>query len=243
MNSEQYKTPDNLSTRISIHDKYSVNTQGFGNWIFEHYDLPKGCRILELGCGNGIMWQGRVPKTGLVLTDLSEGMIRSARELLGESPDYAVVNIEAIPFDAGSFDRVIANMMLYHVFDLDKALDEVCRVLGDDGVFYCATYGEHGIVPFLAERLGFPDNSNKRFTLQNGEGILQTHFREVQRLDYPDALRVTDVQDILDYLESLTGLVEYDTEKRSDFKQVLEEYMENGVLTVPKEYGLFRCRK
>ena len=28
---EQYGTADRLSTRISIHSKYSVNKQGFGN--------------------------------------------------------------------------------------------------------------------------------------------------------------------------------------------------------------------
>lgn len=30
---EQYRTSANLNTRISIHQKYSVNKQGFGNWI------------------------------------------------------------------------------------------------------------------------------------------------------------------------------------------------------------------
>ena len=29
----QYGTSDKLNTRISIHDKYSTNKQGFGNWI------------------------------------------------------------------------------------------------------------------------------------------------------------------------------------------------------------------
>lgn len=37
---EQYKTSDNLVTRISIHEKYSANKQGFGNWIYTHYDIP-----------------------------------------------------------------------------------------------------------------------------------------------------------------------------------------------------------
>lgn len=36
---QQYKTTDNLNTRISIHTKYSTNKEGFGNWIFSHYDI------------------------------------------------------------------------------------------------------------------------------------------------------------------------------------------------------------
>ena len=50
---EQYKTSANLNTRISIHQKYSVNKQGFGNWIFSQYRFRENDRILELGCGNG----------------------------------------------------------------------------------------------------------------------------------------------------------------------------------------------
>ena len=32
---EQYKTADNLNTRISIHAKYSTNKLGFGNWLLD----------------------------------------------------------------------------------------------------------------------------------------------------------------------------------------------------------------
>ena len=34
---EQYKTANNLNTRISIHSKYSMNKMGFGNWIVSNY--------------------------------------------------------------------------------------------------------------------------------------------------------------------------------------------------------------
>ena len=56
---QQYATANNLSTRISIHDKYSTNKIGFGNWIVSNYRIDKGARVLELGCGTGDMWKGR----------------------------------------------------------------------------------------------------------------------------------------------------------------------------------------
>lgn len=56
---QQYSTADNLNTRISIHQKYSVNRQGFGNWIFSNYQIYKGMSVLELGCGTGEMWLGK----------------------------------------------------------------------------------------------------------------------------------------------------------------------------------------
>ena len=137
----QYKTAQNLNIRISIHAKYSTNKQGLGNWIFSHYDLPAGTEILELGCGTGSIWKHRLPAAEngvrLFLTDFSEGMLSSARELLGEQPNlsYAVVNIQDIPYESGRFSRVIANNMLYHIPDLDRGLSEVKRVLADDGIF------------------------------------------------------------------------------------------------------------
>ena len=51
---QQYATETNLNTRIAIHEKYSTNKVGFGNWIFSNYEISKGMTILELGCGTGI---------------------------------------------------------------------------------------------------------------------------------------------------------------------------------------------
>ncbi len=249
---EQYRTSDNLSRRISIHEKYSTNKQGFGNWIFSHYDFGADSRILELGCGTGNMWKGRLPLQGedltLVLTDFSPNMVSDAKALLGEQDNvsYREVNIEDIPYADASFDRVIANMMLYHVPDLDRGLSEVGRVLSQDGCFYCATYGENGIMPFIAGLLkeyGVTDTTNKNFTLQNGGGILGRYFSDVQRFLYEDSLAVTDVEDLLDYVYSLTNMSFIAQVERNVLKEVLEKEMSDGVLIVPKEYGMFVCRK
>ncbi len=40
---QQYATATNLQTRISIHDKYSTNKMGFGNWIFSNYKIDPEC--------------------------------------------------------------------------------------------------------------------------------------------------------------------------------------------------------
>lgn len=249
---KQYKTSDNLTRRISIHEKYSTNKQGFGNWVHSHYDFGEGSRILELGCGTGIMWKGKLPKQDenltLVLTDFSENMVADAKALLGEQDNisFRVVNIENIPYADDSFDRIIANMMLYHVPDLDRGLSEVGRVLAQDGYFYCATYGENGIMPFVAGLLkeyGVADTTNKNFTLQNGSGILGRHFSDVKMFLYEDSLAVTDVEDLLDYVYSLTNMSSVAQVDRNVLKEILEREMTDGVLNVPKEYGMFICRK
>ena len=248
----QYATAKNLSTRISIHSKYSVNKQGFGPWILSNYRLGPGMRVLELGCGTGEMWAGNAQIIGkcgqFVLSDLSEGMLRQAKENLREIPgiEYRIIDIMDIPFPADSFDAVIANMMLYHVPDLDKGLDEVHRVLRPGGAFYCATYGKNGMMAYIAKLFGDPKieaGVNDAFTLQNGQDILSRYFPDVRRLDYVDSLAVTDAEDMADYIYSLSGLSALRELPRETVLAVLKKNMPDGVLHVPKEYGMFIAKE
>ena len=40
----QYGTAQRLDTRISIHEKYSVNRTGFANWLFAHCEKSEAKR-------------------------------------------------------------------------------------------------------------------------------------------------------------------------------------------------------
>ena len=249
---KQYANAGNLNTRISIHQKYSTNKMGFGNWIFSNYKISQGMSVLELGCGTGDMWKGQEDLidscAGLVLSDFSEGMLENAKANLGEKPglEYRVIDIQNIPFDDESFDVVIANMMLYHVPDIARGLSEVRRVLKKGGAFYCATFGEHGIIEFLSKALnayGVEDNVNKNFTLQNGKEILEPFFSEIQRLDYEDSLAVTNIDDLIEYIYSLSSMTSLSSVPKEEIREVLGKYVVNGVLSVPKEYGMFCCKK
>ena len=248
---EQYSTADRLSTRISIHSRYSANKQGFGNWIVSHYRILEGMSVLELGCGTGEMWAGKealIRRCGrLVLSDLSEGMLAEAKETLRNQGgiEYCAADIQDIPFPDRSFDAVIANMMLYHVPDLRKGLREVRRVLKEGGAFYCATYGEHGMMEYIRGLFGdgrIRDRANHQFTLQNGEEKLRAVFPDVRRLLYEDSLEVTDAEDMADYIFSLAGMADLRQLPREEVLAVLKRNMRDGVLHVPKEYGMFIAR-
>lgn len=245
---KQYKDSGNLTTRISIHDKYSTNKTGFGNWIFSNYRIEDSMKILELGCGTGSMWKGRedlIKRTEkIVLSDFSEGMVEQTKNTIGQHPnvEYKIIDIQDIPYEDNSFDIVIANMMLYHVPDMDKGLREVRRVLKKGGTFYTATYGEHGIMEYIAKllgRYGVTDTTSRAFTLQNGKKILGAHFEDVTKLCYEDSLAVTDVNDLVEYIYSLSNMTTLASVPRDEIRAVLTENMADGVLTVPKEYGMF----
>ena len=248
---KQYNTADRLNTRISIHSKYSTNKQGFGNWITSHYQIREGMSVLELGCGTGEMWAGKEEIirrcSRFVLSDFSEGMLDKAGETLRDCAgiEYRKIDIQEIPFGEGSFDIVIANMMLYHVPDLFRGLREVRRVLKKDGLFYCATYGENGMMAYIAGLFSayrVEQTINDNFTLQNGGEKLKSVFRDVQRLLYEDALEVTNVDDLVDYIRSLTGMTDLQKLPEETIRSVLVQNMRDGVLRIPKEYGMFIAR-
>ena len=102
---QQYATANNLITRISIHEKYSTNKMGFGNWIVSNYKIDKGAKVLELGCGTGDMWKGResliLDCSQIILSDFSEGMVATAKEMVGDydNIEYRVLDIQDIPYE------------------------------------------------------------------------------------------------------------------------------------------------
>ena len=248
---QQYGTADRLNTRISIHAKYSVNRQGFGSWITEHYRFPEQASVLELGCGTGDMWKGRTALirrcSRLVLSDLSAGMLEQAKETLRNESGicYQVIDIQDIPYPDHSFDTVIANMMLYHVPDLSRGLSEVRRVLKEGGTFCCATFGENGMMEYIGSLFsdyGIEPHVNAAFTLQNGKEKLRPYFTDVETALYEDTLAVTDIEDMVDYICSLTGMSDLRKLPRETVRSVLSSHMADGVLRVPKEYGMFIAR-
>ena len=208
--------------------------------------------VLELGCGTGAAWLNQREIidacSRITLTDFSEGMLAKTKDTLKQysTIEYAVVDIQHIPYADQSFDMIIANMMLYHVPDMNRGLSEVRRVLKKGGAFYCATFGEHGIMEFLCKALnayGVEDNANKNFTLQNGKEILAPFFSDVQRLNYEDSLAVTNLDDLVEYIYSLSSMTTLSAVPKKEIHDLLTKQMVEGVLSVPKEYGMFCCRK
>ncbi|MBO4873047.1 MAG: M20/M25/M40 family metallo-hydrolase [Lachnospiraceae bacterium] len=247
----QYAVPKGLDTRLTFHEKYSTNRQGYGEWLVSHYDIRDGMTVLEVGCGTGSLWLGHdgiVSKCGkLILTDLSEGMLATAKENLGKrgNIEYRKADIQDLPFPDGSFDAVIANSMLYHVPDLEKGLREVRRVLKKGGVFYCATYGEHNFTDTLAEwfRLGGEDfRPNHNFTMQNGKEILGRFFEKITAVFYEDSLHVTEAEDLETYLRSLASFKAVIDLSVQKIRDILKAHAANGAIDLPKEYGMFLCR-
>ncbi|WP_419031660.1 MerR family transcriptional regulator [Holdemanella porci] len=252
---EQYKNAKNLNDRISLHEKYSTNKLGWFNWLFNQIDFSRVNRLLELGCGNGKLWQENridLRNREIFLSDISEGMVEEVRNKLGTDFNCIVADAEKIPFKDSYFDSIIANHVLFYLNDLNLGLKEIDRVLKSDGILYCSTYGKNHmkeiteIVQNFDSRISLSNHSlYDIFGLENGESILKEYFFNIQRMDYKDSLEITESKPLIDYIMSCHGNQnEILGPRLNEFKEYIEELLENnGKIVVTKQAGLFICKK
>ena len=107
---EQYKDASNLDARTLLHSRFgTAKTNGY-RWLFEHFALPDGARLLELGSGPAKLWLEnleRLPASWHVtLTNFSAGMVAEAERRLaaaGRTFAFGVADAQDLPFEDDSF--------------------------------------------------------------------------------------------------------------------------------------------
>ena len=252
---KQYKDSSNLNARARLHAEFSTNKYGWMRWVFDQLDLPERCRILELGCGPGWLWrqnlQGIPTGWDITLSDFSPGILADAKDALadaGRAFMFEVIDAQTIPFADESSDALIANHMLYHVPDLDKALAEIRRVLKDGGRFYATTNGVNhmkelaDLVQPLAPELPFVQRANsKAFGLENGRTKLERCFGDVSQRRYEDSLKVPEAEPLAAWVLSVRGATDAFTDKNvAKLRHLIDKRIAStGSFHVTKSVGMF----
>jgi SAM-dependent methyltransferase len=112
---------------------------------FERLGLRRGDRFLDLGCGGG-RHAFAAMKLGAAVTalDYSEGELKDVRATtgamlaageIGDAHYGGVVNGDAldVPFADATFDRIVCSEVLEHIWDDERAIAELVRVLRPGG--------------------------------------------------------------------------------------------------------------
>ena len=98
----------------------------------------EGKRLLEVGCGMGTdllqFARGGAQVTGVDLTPRSIETSRKHLQLYGKAGDFAITDVETLPFADESFDVVYSNGVLHHTPDTAGAVREIHRVLRPGGL-------------------------------------------------------------------------------------------------------------
>jgi ubiquinone/menaquinone biosynthesis C-methylase UbiE len=131
-----------------FYDRMTAGTERAGLGEMRHELLASATgRVLELGAGTGHNLEHYTDAVAeLVLTEPDPHMARRLRERLATDPgavrsaSVVEVGAEDLPFDDGSFDSVVATLVLCTVDDPTRTLAEARRVLVEGGRFL---YLEH----------------------------------------------------------------------------------------------------
>ncbi len=115
--------------------------------ILENMDseLNANQAVLEIGTGTGIIPFAIFSKvSSIVATDISPDMIKIAAQKQADlnirNIDFQVQDSYNLAFPDKSFDVVIASNLLHLLYEPEKPLAEVMRVMKDDGIFIAPTF-------------------------------------------------------------------------------------------------------
>lgn len=258
LRAEQYRDAGNLKARIALHSRFSTNPYGWFRWVFDQLGLPPHSRLLELGCGVGDLWvenSDRLPQRWEIhLSDFSLGMLGQASHRLDSDLGnyyFHVIDAQAIPFQEGVFEAVIANHMLYHVPDMQLALSEIRRVLKPGGLLLAATNGldhmqEIKTLVRRADPQAAYSGADLSFRLENGGELLEPFFSSAQLHRYEDALRITEAAPLIDYILSMIDLrgISLEGGRLESFnKSIALEIARQGAIHITKSACLFVCQR
>lgn len=104
--------------------------------------VVKGKDVLELATGTGLIAKNIIGSAHLIeATDSSEKMIETASEETHSTKlHFSVQDMFNLPYAPGTFDVVIVANALHIVDEPQRGLDEISRVLKDDGVLIAPTF-------------------------------------------------------------------------------------------------------
>lgn len=107
----------------------------FSNYISDW----QGVRVLDIGCGGGLACEFLAQQGAIVSgIDLSVNSIHVAREHAQQNHlqiEYRAGIAEELPYKDETFDVVMSFDVLEHVYDWQKVISEVYRVLNNQGLF------------------------------------------------------------------------------------------------------------
>ena len=214
--------------------------------------------MLDLGCGTGLVWINNIDlipeNVHVMLSDVSEGMVDSCRESLGNDARFSfqVCDAAHTPYESGRYQMILANHMLNFFGDLEQIFDELKRLVAEDGCIYSTTPSLQQGQELFTIAEGFDDRLKmdngdlvRIFNVENGEEEISGSFRTVETRIFQNDVVTNDVDALILYLascfedEQLERLIErYDY-----FKEHVQSVVaKNGQFRMTNKSALFKYR-
>ena len=145
-------------------ERYSVQAGGDVLWVrhrailelVTEMNLPHGSRILDLGCGPGLLSFDLARRGyGGIGLDAAPAMIQRCRlgavaEGISDLWQYQVGDVEALPFQDASFDVAICAGVIEYLPSDENLMREAARVLKSSGRFILCVTNKYGYTVSLS---------------------------------------------------------------------------------------------
>lgn len=254
---QQYSSDEKLAIRIRTQRLYAEPKVHFPVWALQQIEWRGDELVIDVGCGTGQFLPPALANTATVIAgDLSEGMVGA----LNVAVPGMVLDAQALPFATDSADILLANYMLYHVADSDRAIAELARVLKPGGALLAATNSGQTNNGFdvlkrnVSAELGFANRIQPApplsFTLENGAAQLQRHFSQVALRRLPTAYVFPEPQPVIDFLATMRerwmshapANTSWSTISTTIRRQLSSHIAQHGSYRVEQASGVFICR-
>ena len=147
--------------------------------LLKQANIEPNQRVLDIGCGTGtlvVLLKRKYPAAEIVGLDPDPKALRRAKNKVRHAGVAVQLDegfADELPYEKGTFDRVISSLMLHHLEDQDreKMLREVLRVLKPGGSFHLLDFA--GGEDTAQGRWGRLVNSHARLEDNSHQRILQ----------------------------------------------------------------------
>jgi ubiquinone/menaquinone biosynthesis C-methylase UbiE len=251
----QYGDTERLRIRADTHRLYSERPDDFVDWMLDQLEPGPGHLVLDVGRGYGIYHHAlaRRGARAIVGLDASVAMVEAAQQRAA-AHNLTVIAIhgdaQRLPLPTATYDRAMANHMLFHVTDQLAALRELRRVLKPAGRVLLATNAaDHSqqlwdLHAAAARQLGYIPAApvSARFHLDH-LGLVQQVFPTAERRVRSDAFVFPTAEAVLRYMAS--GLVDAIVDPPADgsHRAALLALMGDQVEAIIRSEGVFRVAK
>ncbi|MDQ8164530.1 MAG: methyltransferase domain-containing protein [Gemmatimonadota bacterium] len=139
--------------------------------------VPPGTRMLELGCGIGLvsLAAARCGISVLATDYYVDALLftrRNVRANCGVDPDTRLVDWRAWPHDIGRFDRVVASDVLYERPYAALVADALAASLTDRGVAFIADPGRTALPAFIESCMARGLQVSSRMRVPHHDGAI-----------------------------------------------------------------------
>ncbi len=139
-------------------------------WL-SHADIREGHRILEVGCGTGVVTRDLAARVGpfgkVTAIEPSESLLRVAARIADDAGlatriQFRLGDVLALDLPPNAYDGVVASMLFQHIADQRTALQQLRRVLRPGARFVAFEQDMESL------SVDHPDRALTRIILQNG---------------------------------------------------------------------------